>query len=788
MTYTTESGGQTPIDRFTNVLIAAALGGLVGFGGASAAAPSTSPVSPLLPLGVGLAVGGAVMGTLVISAKQQIAQVLKECDRKLASQSAAVAKAQGERGELQRRVSELLGAIDSGPQSGGDIQSLTAQVMALDLDLKRKAQRIAALEHQLKIANESIEDWEENVEKLLESYKAAYSERLEQYKEQEREQLVEEFLAKNKAQAQRITNVIPEAVKKRSERLAAEATAQAAETIAKLNGELSQARQLIERYEAEYVGVALSSEESVETFSSELNDRWGRQVEELQNELLSSRAQAQALREQLKQSSAPIQFAGHCAGNQILKAAHEWCGIAMHGLYRKAESGRETYYFKPIDRSMPTELISTLNLKAGDFKHLLDCKQFGGFAWDSSKLLLSLTLTYHTELVTTESVGRKWLPRSKFPGFAADDCCFRIAGAKRAAKSPTARNILGAKLAMGEKFEVRRFDPSTGSRKDYWRIAPTWGRHSDVDAVSADIEGEIGKRQNRKAGGKPVGHQIYYVLDEVDNTIESADSEAGTRYAAAIFTLIKESEHLGLGVIMSGQSPNVKTFPGKTRADFNNLTNIVIGNMISDALVNSNNSANLTKLTTDFAALTEFCESQNEGQDDPAKLLRFALVDKPGASRKFIELPMLGEYRFDALTPGPSFDFNHLDLTQYPDECRSLSDIERCNLSQSLSVKLGELSPGEAPKASPKPPQQAPSFATAGKASPSQKLGAVSAAAIAEATPQDKPPAQNRPKCPICESSQIQSKGKGMGKHSGKQKWFCMDAKHPQGKAKTFYN
>ncbi|MEM1310389.1 MAG: hypothetical protein AAGF98_13020 [Cyanobacteria bacterium P01_H01_bin.153] len=41
-------------------------------------------------------------------------------------------------------------------------------------------------------------------------------------------------------------------------------------------------------------------------------------------------------------------------------------------------------------------------------------------------------------------------------------------------KSSAARSILGAKLLEDKKFKLRRYAPSAGSRKDYWRVAPTW--------------------------------------------------------------------------------------------------------------------------------------------------------------------------------------------------------------------------------------------------------------------------------------------------------------------------
>lgn len=774
-------------DNLLNLALAAVLGGAVGF----TACEGLKGNDPLIPMAVGASVPAAVLGLALYQARRDIAYIMQECDREIAAQQKEVLAAKDAAIALQNRITDMLSRVEGeapAEDHTGELETLTARLMRLDLDIKRKAARIAELENELKIAQENVTDWEENGEQLIEQYRAQFKDDADERVQNERDRLTREFLAKNKAQASRITNKLPEAIRKRSDRLAKAATAETKERLKQLSGELAEAKQQIARYEAEYVNVMSETQEQHETLASEIEGRLMGQIEALQTALIDEQRKGLILADKLTEAARPMEFAGNCAGNKIRDAAQEWCSIRLHGLFRKASDGKETYYFKPVGPVLPEQVCLTLNAKHDQFRHLVDAKHFGRFSWDTERLLIALTLTYHTEVLTAATVERKWLPRSKFRGFAKDDVCFRLAGAKRAAKSPTARNILGAKMAMGEQFEIRRFDPSNGSVKDFWRVAPLWKRYEDCDRVCSSIEGEVSKRQNLKAEGKPVGHRIYFVLDEVDNTIDNVDSETGIRYSSAIFTLIKESEHLNLGVVFSGQSPNVSIFPGKNRADLKNLTNIVIGNMIPDALVNNNDTSNLSKLSADYTALTEYCEKQNEGVDDPAQLIRFALVEKPGASRKFIELPLLGEFGFDAQSPGAKFEFSTLNTTAMPSEVRCLDDVGMLLNRQKLSEKVsGGSAQNTGPNSAPLVPPQSAISAHGGQNSQAGNCHSARVSDEKRTAPTDTLPPENRPTCPICGSSQTRNRGKGSGRNEGKRKFTCQNPKHPKGSSKTFY-
>ncbi|MEM1308306.1 MAG: hypothetical protein AAF773_05470 [Cyanobacteria bacterium P01_D01_bin.115] len=89
-------------------------------------------------------------------------------------------------------------------------------------------------------------------------------------------------------------------------------------------------------------------------------------------------------------------------------------------------------------------------------------------------------------------------------------------------KSSAACSILGAKLLEHKKFKLRHYDPSAGSRKDYWRIALTWRSYQNALKMAVEIESLILRRQREKSVRNGVeSNRAYYVIDELDNTMST---------------------------------------------------------------------------------------------------------------------------------------------------------------------------------------------------------------------------------------------------------------------------
>jgi hypothetical protein len=255
------------------------------------------------------------------------------------------------------------------------------------------------------------------------------------------------------------------------------------------------------------------------------------------------------------------------------------------------------------------------------------------------------------------------------------------------------------------------------------------------------MQGEIAKRTAAKGNGEKLP-RLYYVLDEVDNTLLNVDKETAQTYAALIKTVAKESDHLNLGIIINAQNPNASNMPGFDRADFANFVNIHIGNVISDALANTNDTSGTSNLTSVYGDLTEFCTSFNAKIEDERLKMRFALVvSREG--RKFIELPLLGEYGFDAAKAGNTYDFETFNSYRYPEQVRSLDDCTLVDTRTSLESILE--------------------------------------------TPVTRVVTLDRV-CPICRSTKLLNKGRGTGKNEGKTKYICQNTTHPKGIAKTFYH
>ena len=446
--------------------------------------------------------------------------------------------------------------------------------------------------------------------------------------------------------------------------------------------ELERAKLAIARFEQESLGFDAQREQEFDAYEQAVETR-DQRIEEQRLTIISLNRQLSDLRKPrlfpAKQTSFP--------GNYLIKVACESQGVILDAAYRALSPGKQTYYFNYRGEGNPSHAIQPLNGHLTAIKEHLALLDITPFKYNTEKLLVECTLTTQVKVLTDSDVDRYWTPRSQFKGLCKDFNRVRITGASEGAKSPLARNILGAKLLSGEKFIVRRMDPSAGSRKDYWRIAPEWTDYQDAKTIAREINQTI---QRRKTHQEAIDLSVYFVLDEVDNTMTNIADSDRKAYATAIKNILKEGSHLNIGCIVSGQNPNVSTYPGFQRGDFNNAVNIHIGNNIPDALANSNNQFGVTKMGEAFKLLSDYVETRNRSIQEEAKKYRFAMVEMGQKQRFMIELPLLGQFGFDEAYGGDEYEFESFSTADYADAIRSLDDA----LLSGIRIKNSSFPPG----------------------------------------------------------------------------------------------
>ena len=234
--------------------------------------------------------------------------------------------------------------------------------------------------------------------------------------------------------------------------------------------------------------------------------------------------------DKLSDALMPVTFcpnSDYTPGNVLISYLHE-LGYIMDAVDRTSSRGKDTYWLRyrgNSDQSRhkpPSILENAFALSRQDFEHHLDVKAVSELKYNASRDLYSVSITSRHATVGSSEIERLWSNKSKFNKIAINHHRFRLTGATGASKSPMARNILGAKFAAGQRYKIYRFDPSAGSEKDFWRIAPNWTAYSDIKHVTKCIKDVVQSRKGQSCSELPY---IYFVLDEIDNAVANGHLE-----------------------------------------------------------------------------------------------------------------------------------------------------------------------------------------------------------------------------------------------------------------------
>jgi hypothetical protein len=557
--------------------------------------------------------------------------------------------------------------------------------------------------------------------------------------------------------------------------------------------------QRLEHYEREFVGLAADVEQLNDT---DLHQALQAQVESLQGALEQKNRTIEDYQAAIADLEAPRLFPGgyeHHRGNLLIRHAHGQ-GIILDALHRSrhTEAGQETYYFAARRPEPPREVLAKLNGQSLKLQHELDSKKAVQFEYDSESLTYRCAIQIFQKRLTRDEIDRKWLKASKFKALVKDACAFRVSANKGGSKSPTVRNILGAKLLEGEKFKLRRYDPSAGSRKDYWRIAPTWRSYHDALKMAAEIESLILRRQREKSARNGAEFDwVFYVIDELDNTMSTlagekvVEGEEEISAAKVVINAIrqrrrftnakavKEGEHLQIGIIICTQTPNVMQLRKSEvidKAFFNNLAQIVVEANVFDYLAASTDQTKSARLASDYRAVYDWCDKENETITDEARKYRPALFVNKG-KREVIELPPLGEFGFDKLEPSQPYDFEEFNAYEYAG-ARSLD--QALLMASKEQVERTSLLPTRSPNVA----QTAPNNGLGGGAIQTHQNNGNVAVAV---DPKVLPKTEGAPTCPICGDT-LKPNGKGRNKYQGMKQFACRSQDHTsQMGGKTYY-
>lgn len=646
------------------------------------------------------------------------------------------------------------------------------------------AQAVAALETELAAAREEIQEWETEFETQLQ--------RLGDEQEQAiLARVVAEVRQDYEARLKQVSQAIPKAVQKRCDKYREKWLAELRAELETVTAERDRACQRLEHYEREFVGLAADMEQLNDT---DLHQALQAQVESLQGALEQKNRTIEDYQAAIADLEAPRLFPGgyeHHRGNLLIRHAHGQ-GIILDALHRSrhTEAGQETYYFAARRPEPPREVLAKLNGQALKLQHELDSKKAVQFEYDSESLTYRCAIQIFQKRLTRDEIDRKWLKASKFKALVKDACAFRVSANKGGSKSPTVRNILGAKLLEGEKFKLRRYDPSAGSRKDYWRIAPTWRSYHDALKMAAEIESLILRRQREKSARNGAEFDwVYYIIDELDNTMSTLAGEkvvegeeeisAAKVVINAIAKAVKEGEHLQIGIIICTQTPNVMQLRKSEvidKAFFNNLAQIVVEANVFDYLAASTDQTKSARLASDYRAVYDWCDKENETITDEARKYRPALFVNKG-KREVIELPPLGEFGFDKLEPGQPYDFEEFNAYEYAgarslDQALLMASKEQVERTSLLLTR------------SPNVAQTAPNNGLGGGAIQTHQSNGNVAVAV---DPKVLPKTEGAPTCPICGDT-LKPNGKGRGKYTGMKQFACRSQDHTsQMGGKTFY-
>lgn len=718
--------------------------------------------------------------------------------------------------ELRQRISvgqaDLSAAICNRDQLKRECQSLNRQIAESQLALTREAQKLAqatkayessvfhakTLETRLEAAMDSLKQWETKSSELTsqiaeleadnQEWEAEFEQRLQhlllEERDAERASARAEMRAKYEQLIKQFEQRKPEHIRKVAEKKAAQRLEQLEASYEAAIQERDRALENLAAVQAEFATAVSGIKDELD--ETEYIDRLSEQVEILQKAVEQKDRVILELRSRVVQLEEPRYFARGTKdyrGNKIIDHAKS-LGLILDGVgrSRSSDNAKETYFFVSRENLPPKDICTRL---LGNPRHLqaeLDAIKPIAFDYDPESMNFRATVQVMKERVTRDDINALWLKSSRWESLVKGTCAFRVSANKHGAKSPTVRNILGAKLAIGEKFKLRRYDPSGGSEKDFWRIAPTWRTYEQAVVMAGEIHSLIESRQAAKARDPKASQGfewVYYVIDELDNTLTNTrhtlmplgDSEVSeaSYLMQAITKATKEGEHVKIGLIVCTQTPNTwELMESKdvNKAFWNNFTQIFIQANAFNYLGSSVNQNKAPKLSTDFTKISDWCNDQNEAIEDEARKYRPALMVTP-QKRVIIELPQLGEYGFDKVEAAEDYEFDSFNAYEFTDS----TSLDRCLGQLRSRSTVASTSPA------PLPHPMTPALENTTVCTPATE------SAAADMVQREKPRF-----CPVC-GGVLKSRGISDKKATkGQLRLVCTSKKHTKAMGpKTFY-
>ena len=349
--------------------------------------------------------------------------------------------------------------------------------------------------------------------------------------------------------------------------------------------------------------------------------------------------------------------------------------------------------------------------------------------------------------------------------------------------------ILGSQFIRAKSGQIYFHFPNENSIKNYV-MSPIASRGTDACIESFS---RLVRRVNAIQNGDEAlpGHFEYHIFDDSDSVISQAIRAGLTRQE--ILDFFTRASHCRIGFCLIGHSTAANHFPGFTHSDFNNLVRIYAGTDIMTALQNTQiiSEDRARSLKTQYEKIRDYYESKNKdlglvtsGSSADPQAYRFALVIEPNSRPYFCQL-----LRLDLLSKDTSDLCNNADNLEPSASPRpalmkpNTLDEQSLKVIQSKESASPSPRPRFEPSASPRPaltppsPQDEQSLKVfQGEESPE----------IGHSTAPQKN-TQNRGVCPKCGGSRTKKDGKGKGKHTGEQKYRCLDPEHPKGVSRIFY-
>jgi hypothetical protein len=413
------------------------------------------------------------------------------------------------------------------------------------------------------------------------------------------------------------------------------------EQVESIGAENENLKKELDRYEAEFgeIQTALSEEADPFDFDAFI----GEQTNAYQIRITELSTQITMLEAQLLQATLPQKFPtgrDYEPGNKIIDHVWNSRNIPVDGVWRSVSGTNESFYFQVRSTKDIKAVRECVNGCLDDLRIATAVKTISLMEWDTEKALLKWSVSNHAQIIDRNAIERLWVPAHKFASLVGKWQRIRITGASEGAKSPLARNILGAKLLNDEQFDLVRFDPSGGSQKDYWRLEADSNDFADLPEILNQMRADVFSQARKEAKDKITR---FYVIDETDSCFTNVRDPDGM--GAALKELGKHGSHTAVGCILCGQNANSSNYKGFQRSDLNSFVSIHIGANIMDALTNSNDASKVAELITTARILLDYCNKENEGVE-AANRFQVALVEETG-KRYFIQLPKLGEFGFD---------------------------------------------------------------------------------------------------------------------------------------------